>query len=183
MSLFGLGSDKQKSWIADEDKQRQLDALTSFNASAPTSYTPTSSSLIELFRNPFTQQVTQATLNDLEMQRQRAVNSTGDAAMSAHAYGGSRHGVAESLTNEAFGRIGASTLADLNARGFETALGAARDENARTYQYPLTRQNVLNQTVNGITPLSVGKTQSPTQAMSNFGGLVQTAGNIASFFA
>lgn len=181
MSFLGLGSSKDKSWIAPDDKQRQIDALTQFQ-STPTSYTPTGQSLIDLYRNPYTQQVTDATLNGLEQQRQRAVNTTGDAAMAAHAYGGSRHGVAEALTNEGFANVGAQTLAELNARGFETALGAARDENARAFQYPLTRQGVYNQTVAGVTPMRIGKTQDPGAAFDNFGKMLSTGGDIAAFF-
>lgn len=80
------------------------------------------------FMNPYTSMVTGQTLNDLERQRQMAVNTTGAQATQAGAFGGSRHGVAEALTNEGFARQGAQTLGNLQQQGFNTALGAAQNQ-------------------------------------------------------
>jgi hypothetical protein len=78
------------------------------------------------FMNPYTSMVTGQTLSDLERQRQMAVNTTGAQATQAGAFGGSRHGVAEALTNEGFARQGAQTFGNLQQQGFNTALGAAQ---------------------------------------------------------
>lgn len=78
------------------------------------------------FMNPYTSMVTGQTLSDLERQRQMAMNTTGAQATRAGAFGGSRHGVAEALTNEAFARQGAQTFGNLQQQGFNTALGAAQ---------------------------------------------------------
>lgn len=78
------------------------------------------------FMNPYTSMVTGQTLTDLERQRQMAVNTTGAQATQAGAFGGSRHGVAEALTNEGFARQGAQTFGNLQQQGFNTALGAAQ---------------------------------------------------------
>jgi len=84
------------------------------------------------FMNPYTQAVTQRTLADLETQRQtQAMNTAAQArrqARRAGAFGGSRHGVAESLTNQAFAKQAADTAANLNMQGFNTALGAAQGQ-------------------------------------------------------
>lgn len=80
------------------------------------------------FMNPYTSMVTGQTLNDLERQRQMAVNTTGAQATQAGAFGGSRHGVAEALTNEGFARQGAQTFGNLQQQGFNTALGAAQNQ-------------------------------------------------------
>ena len=80
------------------------------------------------FMNPYTQQVTQNTLADLERQRQMQMNTMGTQASRAGAFGGSRHGVAEALTNEAFARQGAQTFGNLQQQGFNTALGAAQNQ-------------------------------------------------------
>jgi len=61
----------------------------------------------------FTNYVTDQTLMDLERQRQMQQNQIGLQASRAGAYGGSRHGVAEALTNEAFARQGAQTFGGL----------------------------------------------------------------------
>ena len=78
------------------------------------------------FMNPYTSMVTDQALGDLERQRQMAVNTTGAQATQAGAFGGSRHGVAEALTNEGFARQGAQTFGNLQQQGFNTALGAAQ---------------------------------------------------------
>ncbi len=78
------------------------------------------------FMNPYTSMVTGQTLSDLERQRQMATNTTGAQATQAGAFGGSRHGVADALTNEAFARQGAQTFGNLQQQGFNTALRAAQ---------------------------------------------------------
>jgi hypothetical protein len=60
-----------------------------------------------------TNYVTDQTLLDLERQRQMQQNQIGLQASRAGAYGGSRHGVAEALTNEAFARQGAQAFGNL----------------------------------------------------------------------
>jgi hypothetical protein len=83
---------------------------------------------IEQFMNPFQQQVTDNTLSSLERMRRMQGRQIGAQAQAAGAYGGSRHGVADALTNEAFARQGAETMGNLNMAGFNTALGAAQQQ-------------------------------------------------------
>lgn len=83
------------------------------------------------FMNPYTRQVTQNTLTDLERQRQMQMNTLGAQASGARAFGGSRHGVAEALTNEAFARQGAQAFGNLQQQGFNTALQAAQAQQGR----------------------------------------------------
>lgn len=80
------------------------------------------------FTNPYTNMVTGQTLDSLERQRQMQANTTGAQASAAGAFGGSRHGVADALTNEAFARQGAQTFGNLQQQGFNTALGAAQNQ-------------------------------------------------------
>ena len=80
------------------------------------------------FFNPFTQGVVNTTMGQLGQARNMAMNDIGAAATRAGAFGGSRHGVAEGQTNAAFGRQAADTLANLNMQGFNTALGAAQNQ-------------------------------------------------------
>jgi hypothetical protein len=74
--------------------------------------------------NPYIREVTQRTLGDLERQRQMQAMTTAAQAQKAGAFGGSRHGVADSLTNEAFARQAADTAANLNMQGYNTAQSA-----------------------------------------------------------
>lgn len=76
------------------------------------------------YLNPWTEQVVDAALSDLERQRQMAIAQTqGQAALSG-AFGGSRHGVADSLTNAEAMRAAGALGANTRAAGFNTALQA-----------------------------------------------------------
>lgn len=78
--------------------------------------------------NPFQQNVIDTTMADLESARQGMIAQGQGAATQAHAYGGSRHGVADSLTNDAMARTGASTVAQLRSAGFQNAQQAAMQD-------------------------------------------------------
>ena len=80
------------------------------------------------FFNPYTTEVINQSLADLERQRQTQINSTGAAASQAGAFGGSRHGVAEAQTNLGFGQQGAQMASNLRQQGFNTALQAAQNQ-------------------------------------------------------
>lgn len=80
---------------------------------------------ISTFQNPFEQQVVQGALGDVERQRQMAINDVGAAASRAGAFGGSRQGVAEALTNEAALRQAGNIGANIRSQGFNTAAGLA----------------------------------------------------------
>jgi hypothetical protein len=186
MSLFGLGSKKDKSYsfIDPKTSAAQWDSFNQFNASTPTSYTPTSAAQIDQYQNPWTDDVVNQGQQDIERARQMAVHQTGDAATAAGAFGGSRHGVAESLTNDDYARAAAAQSAQLRAQGFDTALSAARGENMFGFTYPLQRQQAVNQSLGMITPMktTIGKTQDPAAAFKNFGSLFNAVGDIGSAF-
>lgn len=80
------------------------------------------------FFNPYTTEVINQSLADLERQRQTQINATGAAASQAGAFGGSRHGVAEAQTNLGFGQQGAQMASNLRQQGFNTALQAAQNQ-------------------------------------------------------
>lgn len=83
---------------------------------------------MEQFQNPYQQQVVDRTMADLDRGRQMAIGQGEDQALMAGAFGGSRHGVADAETNRAFADQAARTSAQLNAQGFNTALGAAQQQ-------------------------------------------------------
>lgn len=80
------------------------------------------------FMNPFTQNVTNRAIADIGTAQQMAQNQLGAQATAARAFGGSRHGVAEGLTNQGFIKQIGDTTANLNMQGFNTALGAAQQQ-------------------------------------------------------
>ena len=81
----------------------------------------------EAFMNPYTSQVIDTTLADLDRANQMALNRVGTAAVGAGSFGGSRQGIAEAETNRAFADQAARTAAQLRATGFNQAQSAAQD--------------------------------------------------------
>lgn len=89
---------------------------------------------IGAFMNPFTQAVANPTMNAMERARQMSMNQLGAQATTARAFGGSRQGVAEGETNRAyFDQVG-QTLGNLYNTGFNTALGAAQNQQGTQLQ-------------------------------------------------
>lgn len=88
--------------------------------------TPFTSESIQQFMNPYETEVVQRALADvgsgLETQRLR----DRQAAVAAKAFGGSRQGVAESLTNAAAMKQAADTAAQMRAAGYGTAANLAQ---------------------------------------------------------
>ena len=80
---------------------------------------------MEGYQNPYTQQVIDTTLADIERSRQVAQGQGAARAVAARAFGGSRQGVAEAETNRAALEQSARTAAQLRSAGFETAVGLA----------------------------------------------------------
>ena len=84
------------------------------------------------FNNPYQQQVIDNTAQDIERQRQMAINNLGAQAQGAGAYGGSRQGVAEGVTNAEFGRMAANQLGNMRMQGYNTSMAnAMADRSAR----------------------------------------------------
>lgn len=77
---------------------------------------------IASYMNPYTSLVRQNALADLESSRQMAIQNTGERAMQARAFGGSRQGVAEALTNQGFAKQAANLGTQLNESAFNQAV-------------------------------------------------------------
>jgi hypothetical protein len=95
---------------------------------------------IQQYFNPYEQQVIEASMGDLERQRMRQMAQMGAQATAARAFGGSRQGVAQALTNEAFAQQGGQLASQLRAQGFQTALGASQQDVANQLQAALANQ-------------------------------------------
>ena len=74
------------------------------------------------YMNPYTEKVKDAALADLEAARLTAIGQLGDRATAAKAFGGSRQGVAESLTNLGFAKQAGTLGTELNERAFNQAM-------------------------------------------------------------
>jgi hypothetical protein len=83
--------------------------------------TPFGAADIQQFYNPYEQQVVQGALGDIERSRQMQDVADRARAVQARAFGGSRQGVQEALTNEAALRQAATTASGLRQTGFTQA--------------------------------------------------------------
>lgn len=155
---------------------------------AETPYQTLSAEQIQAQYNPYEDSVVANTQADLEKQRQLAVNTTSDQATAAGAFGGSRHGVAEGITNSNAQTTAANTLAQLRQQGYTQAQNVAQTENANANNYTLQLQEMLNQALAGVqgstTTTGSGTTtaktgSSPLNALlSYFGTNAQLAGSV-----
>jgi hypothetical protein len=73
------------------------------------------------YMNPYTQQVTDVTMQQLAEQQAMAMNNLDAQASAAGAFGGSRHGVAMGSTMGEYADAQAQALANLNFQGYTTA--------------------------------------------------------------
>ena len=74
------------------------------------------------YMNPYSDLVRTNALADLESSRQTAIQQMGERANAAKAFGGSRQGVAESLTNLGFAKQAGTLGTQLNEQAFNQAM-------------------------------------------------------------
>jgi hypothetical protein len=86
------------------------------------------SGMISKYQNPYQQEVIDRAMADMERQRQIAGVQDNQTATAAKAFGGSRHGVADSLTNAAYGRQFGDMVSNLRNQGFNSAASMAAQE-------------------------------------------------------
>ena len=89
---------------------------------------------IASYMNPYTSQVRANALADLESARQTAIQQTGEGAMQAKAFGGSRQGVAEGITNLGFAKQAGTLGTQLNENAFNNAVQLQAADLARQQQ-------------------------------------------------
>lgn len=77
------------------------------------------------YLNPYTQNVVDTTMAQLDRARQGAITQGQGSATMAHAYGGSRHGVADAETNRGFLDTAAGTIANLYNTSYNNAQNSA----------------------------------------------------------
>lgn len=89
---------------------------------------------INQYMNPWIGGVVNTSLGDIERARQEAIAAGEARAAGSKAFGGSRHGVADSLTNREFANTAAATAAGLRKEGFNTAAGLITGDQNRGLQ-------------------------------------------------
>lgn len=86
---------------------------------------PLSAADLQTYMNPFQSSVIDASINENERARQIAQNQMNAQNTAGGAFGGSRSGVANALTNEAYDRNNQSNIANLNAANYTQAQNAS----------------------------------------------------------
>lgn len=131
------------------------------------------------YMDPYQQEVIDATTGDINRGRQQQINADSGAFSKAGSWGGSRQGVADSLTNEAALRTIGSTSAGLRSQGFNTAAGLLGQDQNRQLQADLSNQSAglsgagLNQQTLGLLGDFAGQEQ---QMGANDAGLIAGLG-------
>lgn len=123
--------------------------------------TPFTGEEIAAFQNPYEQMVVQNTLQDIEDQRRMGQIAEAQRATAARAFGGSRQGVQQSLTNAAALRQAATAAANLRQQGYGQAAQLAQQ--ARQ----IGRQGAMD--VMGLGGARQAFTQQQLDALRNIG--------------
>jgi hypothetical protein len=121
------------------------DAMASANAALTQRATrPFLGGEIAQYQNPYTSQVIDQSMMDIDRQRMLAQQGVNAQALSRGAYGGSRQAIAEAENNRNYADTFARTSAGLRAQGYESALNAAQqDRNSALQNYQMMNQSFL----------------------------------------
>lgn len=125
---------------------------------------------ISQYMNPYTNDVINATMGDLERSRQLQQQQVNANAISRGAFGGSRQAVAEAENDRNFMDTQARTSAQLRSQGFDTALNAAQNDAARQQQaFSLMNNSFLGnlQAMLGAGEMQQGMSQQQLDAIRN----------------
>lgn len=124
------------------------------------------------YQNPYTDQVVDRSLGDLNRMRQMSINDVGAQAGSAGAFGGSRHGLLEAETNRgAMDRAGMLS-SQLRQQGYQNAQQGAMFDIGNQMSANQTRLGAAGQLAN-IGNQQFGMGQSINQSMMGQGALQQ----------
>ena len=131
---------------------------------------------IARYQDPFTEQVLEPALADIQrrqdMQQQRAQ----DRAIRAGAFGGSRSALIESEATRPFAEEAAQTIAGLRSAGFGQALGMAERDAARRQQAAINQANLelrARQQQAGLLGGELGEQYRTLGLLSGIGGQQQ----------
>ena len=154
---LGGGKNKSKSSSTTTNPYAEQQYNTAVSTLGNKSYTPLTGAQIQGYESPYQSQVINAFNASNEQARQMAQNGNTDQAISQGAFGGSREGVAQALTNGQYDLNSANFSSNLLNQGYNTALQTAQTENAAANQYPLAIQQLLGQLAQGTKQNTTGK--------------------------
>lgn len=120
-------TNQTQAWARAAQPDPGIAGITGASTYTPDQVTAGSLATTDLtpYLNPYDAQVRDATMAQLEQQRQVAAANTKSAAGVAGAFGGDRDYVQRGVTDIGYDQTAASTLAGLNSAGFDKATGLA----------------------------------------------------------
>lgn len=143
-----------------------------------TPYSPLSPDQIRQYENPYTDDVVNATISDMDRYRRiENVDNSARASMGG-AWGGARHGVMDSETQLNSERNRAGILGGLRSHGYSQALQTGQSENQAKYNWLMNLQNLQNQSVGNLP--KYGTTTDKSKSNPGLGGILQAGLGIAS---
>jgi hypothetical protein len=110
--------------------QNAAAGLTNYNPSQVQAQTLAGTDLSS-YMNPYTQNVIGSGLQAIDLQRRQALNQAGDQAIKSGAFGGSRLGVQEGVTNAGSAMQAGNLASQLMAQNYSQAQAAAQSDIAR----------------------------------------------------
>lgn len=164
--------------------QSALSQAAAINRGGIRNLTPGSflSGNIAAYQNPYTDQVVNQTMRDIERQRTMADQGVRANAVRSGAFGGTREAIAREENNRNFLDTSARTLAQLRNQGFDTAANLMQSDIGRDLQAQQANQgvdlNVLGQNA-GFLQQSGLANQAAQNQMSQFNAANQQTSNLA----
>ena len=107
---------------------------------SPMAITAPTAATMSQYSNPYETSVVNQNLADIERSRLLAQNNMGAQATAANAFGGSRHGIAESETNRGFADRAAAMSGQLRQQGYSNSQQMARQAQMQNQQAQLQGQ-------------------------------------------
>lgn len=100
---------------------------------------------LSAYMNPYLAEVETNAINSLDRSRLASLNSNSSAASAAGAFGGSRHGIVDAVTNAETAINAGNLSAQLRKQGFDTATGLAMADLDRSLMADVSNsQNILD---------------------------------------
>ena len=131
---------------------------------------------IARYQDPFTEQVLEPALADIQRRQDMAQQRAQDRAIRAGAFGGSRSALIESEATRPFAEEAAQTIAGLRSAGFGQALGMAERDAARRQQAAINQANLelrARQQQAGLLGGELGEQYRTLGLLSGIGGQQQ----------
>jgi hypothetical protein len=127
---------------------------------------------IAQYQNPYQQQVIDQNLNSMNRANQMSLNNVGASATANGAFGGSRHGVAEALTNADFQNQASQMIAQQNQAGFQNAQNQAQFDIGNQFNQQSAALSAANQ-LGGMSQQGFDYDQTINNNLTNAGNQQQ----------